>query len=317
MVGPSAAYQYIDQLLGLAFPLGIEYVQVSFNLNFPSVYSVVYLSLFMALAGLSFPTPAAAAPPTEAILAEGLKLYQSERAAWVATDLMLATTIDRDQIGGYLTYFRGDSVCTFFWAKESTGDAGAPLIGSYVFPSQDVRLETSHFRPVGAFTPTEARLFAVRRAALAVLNADHAEFPVPDNTSLNLDLLDGPAGTRVYVLTGPQQGGIVPFGNDHLLTFDTAGRLTATEHLHSTYLPMSQSIEQKEIKEMFHTHLPAHPYITATDICNSLLYQPPGCTQLVVMSQDYVSFFNLEKKQLLILTRKAYERIAKSQAATH
>ncbi len=274
----------------------------------------------MAFVGLIAPTPSAspnAEPPTEAILAEGLKLYQSERASWVATDLMLATTIDRSQIGGYLTYFRGDSVCTVFWAKGSTGGAGTPLIGSYVFLSQDVRVETSHFQPVGAFTTTEARLFGIRQAALDKINADRNEFPVPANTSLNLDLLDGPAGTRVYVLTGPQQAGIVPIGNDHLLTFDKSGRLTATERLHSTYLPMSQSIEQKEIKEMFHTHLPAHPYITATDICNSLLYPPPGCTQLVVMSQDYVSFFNLEKKQLLILTRKAYERIAKSQATKH
>ena len=274
----------------------------------------------MAFAGLAAPTPLAtpsADPPTEAILAEGLKLYQSERASWVATDLMLATTIDRSEIGGYLTYFRGDSVCTVFWAKGSTGDAGTPLIGSYIFPSQEVRLETSHFRPVGAFTPTEARLFSVRQAALTVLKADPNEFPVPASASLNLDLLDGPAGTRVYVLTGPQQGGIVPIGNDHLLTFDPAGHLMATERLHNSYLPMSQRIEQKEVKELFHTHLPAHPYITASDICNSLLYQPPGCTQHLVMSQDYVSIFNLETKQLVILTRKAFERIARSQAAKH
>ena len=274
----------------------------------------------MAFAGLAAPTPLAtpsADPPTKAILAEGLKLYQSERASWVATDLMLATTTDRSQIGGYLTYFRGDSVCAVFWAKGSTGDVGTPLIGGCVFPSQDVRLETSRFRPVGAFTPTEARLFSVRQASLAALNADPNEFPVPAHTSLNLDLLDGPAGTRVYVLTGPQQVGIVPIGNDHLLTFDAAGRLTATERLHKSYLPMSQHIDQKEVKEMFHTHLPAHPYITATDICNSLLYQPPGCTQHLVMSQEYVSIFNLENKQLVILTRKAFERIAKSQAATH
>ena len=271
----------------------------------------------MACAGLAAPTPSAtpaAAPPTAVILAEGLKLYQSERASWVATDLMLATTIDRSQIGGYLTYFRDDSVCTVFWAKGSTGGVGTPLVGGYVFPSQDVRLETSRFQPVGAFTATETRLFAVRQAALTAIKAAPDEFPVPARTSLNLDLLDGPTGTRVYVLTGPKQGGAVPIGNDHLLTFDPAGRLTATERLHNSYLPIGQGTE-KEIKELFHSHLPAHPYITATDICNSLLYQPPGCTQHVVMSQDYVSIFNLENKKLFILTRRAYERIAKSQAA--
>lgn len=271
----------------------------------------------MAFAGLAAPTPSAspnANPPTEAILAEGLKLYQSERASWVASDLMLATTIDRSQIGGYLTYFRGDSVCTVFWAKGSAGKVGASLVGSYSFPHQDVRLETSHFQPLGTFTATEARLFGIRQVALDKINADHNEFPVPANTLLNLDLLDGPDGTRVYVLTGPEQSGIVPIGNDHLLTFDTKDRLTATERLHSTYLPLDWTTSKGPVKGMIHSHLAAHPYITPSDICNVLVYRPPGCTEHYVIGQEYVSIFNLENQQLVILTKKAFERIGKAQS---
>jgi hypothetical protein len=144
------------------------------------------------------------------------------------------------------------------------------------------------------------------------IHADGNEFPVPANTSLNIDLLDSPAGTRVYILTGPEQGDIVPIGNDHLLTFNPAGKLTATERLHSGYLPLSWDAGKgKIIQGMMHSHLAAHPYITPTDICNVLLYRPATCTQHLVVGQEYVSIFNLEKKQLLILTRKAYERIAK------
>lgn len=275
----------------------------------------VYFPIFASLLRLGLASPAAQ-PPTEAILREGLALYQSERAAWAATDLMLAITVDRSQLGGYLTYFRGDSVCTIFWNKESAGQVGTPLVASYIFPRQDVRVGTSRFQPLGAFSATEARLFSVRQAALASLNANRPEFPVPANTSLNLDLLDGPEGTRVYVLTGPQQGGLVPIGNDHLLTFDPAGKLTTTERLHNTYLPLSWEVSKSPVKEMFHSHLAAHPYITATDICNVLLYRPPSCTQHVVIGQEYVSVFDLEKQQLVILTRKAYERIAKSAGQT-
>lgn len=272
-----------------------------------------HASLFSSLfrLGLAAVAPAAQ-PPTEAILQEGLALYQSERSSWVATDLMLATTTDRSQIGGYLTYFRGDSVCTVFWNKESTGQAGTPLVASYVFPRQDVRAETSRFQPLGTFSPTEARLFGIRQQALAVINANRSEFPVPADTSLNLDLLDGPAGTKVYVLTGPQQGNIVPIGNDHVLTFNPAGKLTANERLHSTYLPLSWDAgKEKTIQGMMHSHLAAHPYITPTDICNVLLYRPASCTQHLVVGHEYVSIFDIEKKQLTILTRKAYERIAK------
>jgi len=42
------------------------------------------------LAALRLGSPLAT-PPTDAILAEGLRLYQSERSSWVATDLILAT----------------------------------------------------------------------------------------------------------------------------------------------------------------------------------------------------------------------------------
>jgi hypothetical protein len=273
----------------------------------------LYFPIFASLLRLGLAAPTAE-PPTDAILREGLNLYQSERSAWVATDLMLATTIDRSQIGGYLTYFRGDSVCTIFWNKESAGQVGTPLVASYIFPRQDVRLATSRFQPLGAFSPTEARLYGIRQVALASINTNRREFPVPANASLNLDLLDGPEGTRVYVLTGPQQGNLVPIGNDHLLTFNAAGKLTATERLHNSYLPLDWGAGKApgSIRGMMHSHLAAHPYITPTDICNVLLYRPEGCTQHLVIGQEYVSIFDLENKQLAILTHKAYERMAKS-----
>jgi hypothetical protein len=283
------------------------------HLIFFLIALLMYPYFFTSLLHLGLAAAPTAQPPTEAILQEGLALYQSERSSWVATDLMLATTIDRNQIGGYLTYFRGDSVCTIFWGRESTGQAGTPLVGSYIFPRQDVQAATSRFQRLGAFSPVEARLFGIRGAALATINADHNEFLVPANTSLNLDLLDGPEGTRVYVLTGPEQGGVVPIGNDHLLTFNPAGKLKSAERLHSSYLPLNwTAVKEKTIQGMMHSHLAAHPYITPTDICNVLLYRPAGCTQHIVVGKDYVSIFDLDKKQLAILTHKAYERIANS-----
>jgi len=37
---------------------------------------------------------------------------------------------------------------------------------------------------------------------------------------------------KVYVLTGPQQNGVVIFGNDYLLTFDKNNKLTLKKQLH-------------------------------------------------------------------------------------
>lgn len=268
------------------------------------------LLLYLALGGAGAPLELAASPPTEAILAEGLRLYQSERSSWVATDLLLARGLDRNQVGGYFSYLRGDSVCTIFWAEGSAGTPGAPLLGSYVFPRQDVRAETNRYRPGGAFAPAEARLFAIRQTVLATINANPKEFSIPANTSLNIALLEAPAGgTRAYLLMGAEQSGIIPIGNDHLLTFNQANQLTSSERLHNSYLPLGEGAKQVVIQSVMHSHLAAHPYITPTDICTALLYRPPGCRQHLVVGQDYVSIFDLETKQLTIVTRKAYERM--------
>jgi hypothetical protein len=179
-----------------------------------------------------------ATPPTDAILAEGLSLYQSERSSWVATDLMLATTIDRAQIGGYLSYLDGDSVRTIFWAHKAGGNVGSPLLASYAFPRRDVRVETANYRPAGTFSTHEAQLFTIRVAAKAELNAPEKGYVTPPNSSLNLAFLEEKNETRVYVLTGPEEGGIVPIGNDYLLTFSPSGHLKRSERLHNSYLPM-------------------------------------------------------------------------------
>ncbi len=262
------------------------------------------------LAGFSLGAPQAT-PPTDAILAEGLRLYQSERSSWVATDLMMATTIDRSQIGGYLSYFEGDSVRTIFWTHEAGGTAGTPLLASYTFPRKDVRLETANFQPAGSFTAHEAQLFAVRKAAREELNSGNKSYTVQAKTSLNLAFLEDTRETRVYVLTGPQENGIVPIGNDYLLTFGSSGKLKSTERLHNSYLPMRWDDKKSEITTMMHTHLEAHPYITPTDICSILLYRSQlPAHQHYVISKEYVSLFDIDKQELIILTRKAFEKMA-------
>ena len=265
-------------------------------------------SILLATLHVSAPQ---ATPPTDAILAEGLRLYQLERSSWVATDLMMATTIDRSQIGGYLSYLEGDSVRTIFWTHEAAGTAGTPILASYTFPRKDVRLETANYHPAGNFTAHEAQLFAIRKAAKAELNSGNKAYTIQPKTSLNLAFIEEKHETRVYVLTGPEESGILPIGNDYLLTFGPSGKLKSAERLHNSYLPMRWDNKKSEITTMMHTHLEAHPYITPTDICSILLYrnQLPG-HQHYVVGNEYVSLFDIDKQALVILTRKAFEKMA-------
>ncbi|RZK95080.1 MAG: hypothetical protein EOO62_30220 [Hymenobacter sp.] len=250
-------------------------------------------------------------PPTEAILAEGLRLYQSERSSWVATDLMLATTIDRAQIGGYLSYLAGDSVRTIFWPKGTAGTVGTPLLASYSFLRQDVRVGTGNYRPAGAFTAHEAQLFAIRQAVREEMSAGKNPYPVPANTSLNIALVEAANEVRAYLIVGPKESGVVPIGNDFLLTFSPGGKFKSIERLHNSYLPLRRDAVEQEVKAMIHSHLAAHPYITPTDICSTLLYRTkmPG-QQHIVVSEEYVSLFDIDTQQLAILTRKAFEKMS-------
>lgn len=270
---------------------------------------MLFASLFAAALAYSVPL-AKPQPPTDAILAEGLRLYQSERSSWVATDLMLATTLDRSQLGGYLSYLDGDSVRTIFWPKGTAGTAGAPLLASYAFLRQDVRVGTANYRPAGAFTPHQAHLFAIRQAVKDELNTNKSTYTVPRNSSLNIALLEAKNEVRAYLLVGPTESGVVPIGNDFLLTFSPTGKLKSTERLHKSYLPMRRDAVKDSIKYMVHSHLEEHPYITPTDICSILLYHDQRAGQQhYVLGKEYVSLFDIDKRELVIFTRKAFEKI--------
>lgn len=135
----------------------------------------------------------------------------------------------------------------------------------------------------------------------------------PENTRPNIILLESTKGVRAYVLVGPQTAGVLPIGNDFLLSFDTTDKLQTVERLHNSYLAMSPPEKTKDIQAGMHSHLPAHPYITSTDICSLLLYQDAfPAPRHIVMGQKYVSIFDVQKQQLLLLTKKAFDKIYKN-----
>jgi len=140
-------------------------------------------------------------------------------------------------------------------------------------------------------------------------------YKLPAGTNLNVALLDKGSEIRAYILTGPNSETLLPIGNDYLLTFSPAGQLLRAEKLHNSYIPITPRAGGEAITGAMHTHLAAHPYITPTDICTVLLYKEVVPTsQLYVMSKDFVSIFDVPKKQLVILTKKAWDKINQQQA---
>ena len=247
---------------------------------------------------------------TAAIKAEGKKLYKSEMASWYGTDLYLEKFADRkEKIGGYFSYSdNAVSKCIFFSKSDKP-----QVIGEIAFDST-YNVNTAKIDGTErAFTINEFDIYTIRQMALLEINADTL-FKVYKNTNLNLIPLIDKGEKKVYVLTGPQNDGVVIIGNDYLLTFDKKNVLIKKQPLHKNILPINYT-EAKDEAVTMHTHLAeTGDYITATDICTLMLYEKfAKWKQHIVVSKNYVCMWDCKTDQLVTLTQKAWERIYKDQ----
>jgi hypothetical protein len=249
------------------------------------------------------------------ILAEGLALYESERTSWIATDLLMARQPDKNSLGGYVTYADGDSMRTVFFAQSPEKST---LTAQYVFsfPRTAILPTTGRLQRARPASVREQQLYALRRQVYEELTQPQVGGPYgfPPQTQPNIVLLDQGSAPQAYVLTGPQEAGVLPIGNDWLMTFTAAGKLQEVERLHNSYLGMRLPEGNKVVEGGMHTHLPAHPYITPTDICSLLLYQEAfPVKNHYVIGPKYVSIFDVTQKVLLLMEKKAFDKIYKSR----
>lgn len=253
--------------------------------------------------------------PTEEaqpIVTEGKLLYKSEMASWYGTDLFLENYQNRENIGGYFSYTDNDiSKCIFFSKSDNP-----KVIGTISFDStynvKTAKIDLSERE----FSTNENDLYVIRKIALSEANSDTL-FKTYKNTNLNFIPLINGNEKKVYVLTGPQQNGVVIFGNDYLLTFDKNNKLTLKKQLHKNIIPFyyGGKEEGKQIEGAVHSHLPeTGDFITATDICTLMLYEKFAKWKTHnVVSKKYLNIWNCETDQLTVITMDAFDKINKDQ----
>lgn len=167
------------------------------------------------------------------------------------------------------------------------------------------------------FTSEELDLYAIRKLALTQVNSDTL-FRKYNNTDLNFIPVIKNGEKNVYVLTGPKNGGVVIFGNDYLITFDSKNNITNKIRIHNNIIAMDFGKLQREgksIKGGVHSHLPSTgDFITPTDICTLMLYEKMAkWEQYYVLSKNYVSVWDCKKDQLATFTKEEWEKISKSK----
>lgn len=254
--------------------------------------------------------------PTEIaqpIVAEGKLLYKSEMASWYGTDLFLENFKDRDKIGGYFSYTdNGIAKCVFFSKSNEP-----KVIGTISFDSTyNTRIAVIDLIERD-FSTNEHDLYVIRKLALTEIQTDTL-FKTYDNTDLNLIPLINENEKKVYVLTGPQQTGVVIFGNDYLLTFDSKNKLLFKKQLHKNIIPIyygRKEDEGKQVEGTVHSHLPeTGDFITATDICTLMLYEKTAKWKTHnVVSKKYLNIWDCEKDELNVISMDIIEKINKDQ----
>ncbi|TPE45373.1 hypothetical protein FJM65_04885 [Pontibacter mangrovi] len=274
--------------------------------------NILLFLIFMATASVSAQNRVN--KKTEAqVINEGYKLYRSELASWHGTDLFLQNYPHlREKAGGYFSYESNDSVKCIFFSK---GDVPQSLV-SFTFDKSFNVQKAKALEQTRPFTELENDLYQIRKAALAEINADTL-FKTYNNTSLNLVPLINGNEKKVYVLTGPQVDGVVVLGNDYLLSFDKNNKVRSKQRLHQSIIPLNCAEDGAEEVSTIHTHLPATgDYMTPTDICTMLLYgNMSNWKQHYTFSDNFVSIWDIQKRDLVMLTRKAWDKIMQHQAA--
>lgn len=250
----------------------------------------------------------------QAIVTEGKLLYKSEMASWYGTDLFLENYKDRENIGGYFSYTEIDIVkCVFFSIAENP-----KVIGTITFDSTyNVKTATIDLTKRD-LNKTEIALFQIRKIALDELNTNtDGLFKFYKNTNPNIIPLINGQEKKVYILTGPQQSGVVIFGNDYLLTFDKNNKLLTKKQLHKNIIPIEygNTVDGNEVVGAVHSHLPeTGDFITSTDICTLMLYAKFARWKTYnVVSEKYLNIWNCETNQLTVVPMKTLDKITKDQ----
>lgn len=250
---------------------------------------------------------------TAAIVAEGKLLYKLEKSSWLGTDMFLEKYSERDNIGGYFSYFEGNKVnCIFFSNADNP-----KVIGTMSFDSTYNVLTAGQNMEQRDFTKTEAEIYEVRSLALGQIYVD-TMFKTYNNANLNIIPIIHDGEKRVYVLTGPQANDVVIFGNDYLISFDEDNKITSKKKLHKNIIPIynkDSKVKQGEALTTMHSHsAETGEFITATDICTLMLYEKHvNWKTHFVVSEKYINIWDCTNDELSILTKKEAEKMSKGK----
>ncbi|HEU4952532.1 MAG TPA: hypothetical protein VFT46_11310 [Holophagaceae bacterium] len=249
-------------------------------------------------------------------VARGEEIYEYERLAWVASDMLVASKADPKEAGMWVEVPSGDRRYIFFGRFKTPQDPigrpegfGAP----YVFWAPMGKPDEVHAvqipSPEQARTPDEETK-RLRAAAAGIEPLAQAadrirKQPSPWHLPWNYDVFREKDGTITgYLMPGNSDSSVIPIGGDFRITLDPTGtKILKSLPLHKSYLPMSTQPPPgaQRTAGMWHTHTLDEDLPPETDLGILRLY--PGGVPHYLMTR-YGLFVFTEKYQLLFLETK-------------
>jgi len=252
----------------------------------------------------------------EETLDKAYLLYKSELASWHSTDLLLEHFKEkRSKIGGYLSYTQEDKTVAIYF--DRTTDRNVILSFTY---ENIIDFKNLYETDTVSRTPTqlETRLIVAREMARQTVSENEDKmFTFYKNSSYNYVPIIYDEKIVVYSLTGPQEGQLVLIGNDYKFEFDKKDRFKKASRIHNSLLRFPFQAEEGSagLSAITHSHIiKEYPIVSETDLCTLMLYEPyVEWNKAYIINEDYVSIWDMEKRLLVILTMKAWERISEHQ----
>lgn len=221
----------------------------------------------------------------DSVIYEAWQLYYSEQANWIASDLALAKYQVED-LGGTLSWQPNDTTWSVIFMDKKKENS---LLEYQIITSEGKGIVMDSVRPL---TPTELGEFdkrvkiidgAVERYGDSLLFAPQS-FGQP-----NIDIIRiNDTITRLYFMQGTVLEDVIPFGNDYSIDFDKElNPIAFRKYHHSLIATRTKTEKGGKVETVMHSHTKDNPFITATDICNFLLYRPKDLDIFYVYSTAY------------------------------
>ncbi|GGG05169.1 hypothetical protein GCM10011344_01930 [Dokdonia pacifica] len=242
-------------------------------------------------------------------MAIAMELYKSELASWHSTDVLGDELRATPNLGGYLSYTDGDETIAIYYDQSEDINILYELKYSQILELKEVYTLDTVPRKA---TVLEKRLLKTRNQARdLVQNNEDQFFSFYENVGWNFVPILIDNKVTVYSIAGPQLSGQVLIGNDYKFEFDKKDTLISKSKVHNSLLVYSYGSEENKTEQVMHNHIvEEYPIISETDICTLMLYEPyVTWKQHTVISDSYVSIFILKEKQLIVMTRKAWDKI--------